>query len=338
MVHEGFKFPIEHFPGTACFVFRTVILNELVRVKDVASDLAPPLDLSLFGGKLLQFFFPLALVVIVKAGAKDLHGGGAILMLGSLVLAGDHNAGRDMGNPHCGVGRVHVLTSVTARTKGFDAEVLFVYLDFNLILDLRQNGNSCKACVPSSVRIEGTDPDKAVDPRLALEIPVCPGTLDAKGGAFDPCAFAGVLIHEDHRKPLPLRIAGDHPEEHLRPILSFGPACPRLDGYDGIPSVVLLPQEELDLEPLKLFCCLGEKGFQFTEGFALPLFEEFDQGGKIPFDLFQFLKAPEGFAGLLELPKELLSLLWVVPEVGSGDLAFELRDLPFETGGVKDTP
>ena len=82
------------------------------------------------------------LKVIVKASLQDFHGLLVVFDLASFVLANDHDACRKVGYPYGRLGFVDVLTACAARTESVDFEILFVYLNFN-VLCLRKHGHRC---------------------------------------------------------------------------------------------------------------------------------------------------------------------------------------------------
>src|SRR5687768_18176701 len=64
---------------------------------------------------------PLALALI-EAGAQNLQGFRLVLVLRFLVLLGDDQACRDVGDPDCAVRRVDRLSAWTGRTIDVDAQ------------------------------------------------------------------------------------------------------------------------------------------------------------------------------------------------------------------------
>src|SRR5581483_3546213 len=94
---------------------------------------------------------------LIEAGAEHLPGGGAVLVLRALALAGDGDAGRDVGQAHGGVGRIDVLAAGAGRTVGVDADIGLVDLDRNGVVDRRIDPNAGKGRVPAGVAVEGRD-------------------------------------------------------------------------------------------------------------------------------------------------------------------------------------
>src|SRR3546814_4879987 len=90
---------------------------------------------------------------LVEAGAQHGPGLGAVLVLRAVALAGDHDAGRDVGQTHRRIGLVDVLATGTRGAVGVDAHVLVEDLDLDGVVDHR------------------VDPDRGegrVEPRLEI--------------------------------------------------------------------------------------------------------------------------------------------------------------------------
>ena len=58
-------------------------------------------------------------------------------MLRALVLAGDDDPGRKMGQTHRRIGLVDMLAAGAARPVGIDAQIVVVDFDFDIVVDLR---------------------------------------------------------------------------------------------------------------------------------------------------------------------------------------------------------
>src|SRR4029077_17827940 len=86
-----------------------VVLDDLVWREGVGADLAAERDLLLLPGQVGQLLLLPLLVDLEEARLEDAHRGVAVAQLGALVLAGDHDAGRQVGDPHRGVGGVAPL-------------------------------------------------------------------------------------------------------------------------------------------------------------------------------------------------------------------------------------
>src|SRR5450631_1107881 len=102
------------------------VLHHLVRLENVGANLAAETDLALFSVVLFHLGALLVELEFVEAGLEHIHRGGAVLDLRALVLAGDDEAARDVGDAHGGVGGVDALAARTAGAVDVDADVLFL--------------------------------------------------------------------------------------------------------------------------------------------------------------------------------------------------------------------
>ena len=71
----------------------------------------------------------------IEPGAQHRPGGGAVLVLGTLALTGNDDAGGEMGDAHRAVGSVDVLAAGTGGAIGVDADILV--RNFDLDVDRR---------------------------------------------------------------------------------------------------------------------------------------------------------------------------------------------------------
>jgi hypothetical protein len=76
-------------------------------------------------------------------------------VLAALVLAGDHDAGRQVGDAHRRLGLVDVLAAGAGGAVGVDAQVLVVDLDLDVVVDLGQTSPRRTRCGGASGRRRG---------------------------------------------------------------------------------------------------------------------------------------------------------------------------------------
>src|SRR4026207_994991 len=114
-----------------------MVFGQTVRMQHVGANLASPGDVHLgvfdslaFGTLLLELHF-------IQAGPQHLHGGGAVLVLRSFVLALNDDAGGNVGDAHGRIGGIDVLASGTGCTVSIDAKILVLDNDLNLIVNFR---------------------------------------------------------------------------------------------------------------------------------------------------------------------------------------------------------
>ena len=130
---HGVEVAVEHLVQVvrleADAVVRDAVLREVVGADPLGAvdgaDLAAagvgglPLGLLLGGGQ--------------QPGAQDAHGLLLVLQLALLVLAGDDDAGGQVGDAHRGVGGVDGLAAGAGRAVDVDAQVVGVDLDLDVL-------------------------------------------------------------------------------------------------------------------------------------------------------------------------------------------------------------
>src|SRR5690606_9636426 len=114
------------------------ILDQLVRLQDVAADLVAPADRAAVV-ELGEVLHPLGLLHLVELGLEGVHRRRAVLVLAPLLLAGDHDARRDVGDPDRRLGLVDVLAAGAARPERVDAQVLVLDLDLDVVVEFGQH-------------------------------------------------------------------------------------------------------------------------------------------------------------------------------------------------------
>src|SRR3954463_16035850 len=187
--HEGVDLAVEHVRGARRLRSGAKILHELVGLEHVGADLVAPADVGLGSGFGARLVLALLQLELVEAGAQHVPGGRPVLVLRALLLAGDDDAGRVVGDADGGIGGVDV---VTARARGpirVDPAVGFLDLDVDAVVDHRIDPDGGEARVPARVRIEGRDAHETMHARLGLEPAIGIVALDQKRRAFD----AGLL-------------------------------------------------------------------------------------------------------------------------------------------------
>ena len=103
-----------------------------------------------------------------QPGAQDAHRLLLVLQLALLVLAGDDDAGRQVGDAHRGVGGVDALAAGAGRAEDVDPQVVGVDLDLDL-LGLGQHQHAGRAGVDAALRLGHRHPLHAVHAALVLQ-------------------------------------------------------------------------------------------------------------------------------------------------------------------------
>jgi hypothetical protein len=176
-----------------------------------------------------------------------------------------------------------------------------------------------------------------VDARLLAEVAEGVIALEPDGRALEARFFSGLLVEDFYLESFPLRVSEVHPEEHLGPVLGFGPAGARVDRQDGVSGVVLVVEQRPELSFLQGLLEPADPGLGFR-------FDVFALGGELRQDLELFFLAkdlPEELDVLFEeffLRLEGLGDLLVLPDLRRGQARvyrFPLGVLVIE---VKENP
>src|SRR6202020_2209799 len=125
-LHEGVEVTVEDRLDVARLVIGTEILDELVRRHDVGADLVAPRVVDPVAAQRVELGPALHAGPLGQLGPQDLHRLGLVLVLAALVLAGDHDAGRQVGQAHRGVRLVDVLPPGTRGPISVDTQVFLV--------------------------------------------------------------------------------------------------------------------------------------------------------------------------------------------------------------------
>jgi len=177
--------------------------------------------------------------------------------------------------------------------------------------------------VTPGVGIERRNADEAVHAGFGFEIPVRVGALDGKRRTLDPRAFTGLLVDHLGSVVAPLAPAQVHPLQHLRPILRFQAAGPRMQSENGVTAIVLAAEHALELQAgdcrLDLLDCV----VRLFGGVRV-----FDGEIEIDLGVFQigllFAPALEGHTQGGPITKEFLGLFGVLPEIRRGGFLVQL--------------
>ena len=100
---------------------------------------------------------------------EQVHGLGAVLVLGPLVLAGHHQARGQMGDAHGGIGLVDVLPARAAGAVGVHAEVLVLDLDVVHLVGHGHDHHGGGGGVHAALGLGGGHPLHPVHAALVLE-------------------------------------------------------------------------------------------------------------------------------------------------------------------------
>jgi hypothetical protein len=220
-----------------------MVLHHPVRMEHVRADLRAERDVAPFAAELLELGDPLLAHPLGQTRLQDAHRDVPVLELGTLVLRGDHDVGRDVGDAHGGVGRVHRLTSGPGGTEHVDPQIVGVDVDGDVLVQQRDHVERRERSVAPLLRVERRDPHQPVDAGLRRELPVGEAALHDHGRAFDAGLIPRLRLDEVRLQAVPLRPAQDHAQQHLGPVLALGAAGSRMDRHDRVALVVLARQQ-----------------------------------------------------------------------------------------------
>ena len=175
-----------------------------------------------------------------------------VLQLALLVLAGDDDAGRQVGDADRGVGGVDALAAGAGGAVDVDAQVVGVDLDLDL-LGLGVDEHAGGAGVDAALRLGDGHPLHAVHAALVLQ--PGPHALVALGLHGDRdvlvAAEVGVLGVDDLGLPADaLGVAQVHPQQVAGEQRGLLAALARLDLQDDVLVVVGVARDQQVLEPL----------------------------------------------------------------------------------------
>ena len=143
---------------------------------------------------------------------QDFQSLGFVLVLRFFVLATHDQIGRQMGDAHRGIGRVHALPAGTGRAEHVDAQLFFVDVDVHLV-GFGQHGHGHRGGVDAARRFGFGHALDAMHAALEFEPAVGVVPID-HADDFLEAAQAGRTRTEDFHAPLPLfGVVRIHPKE-----------------------------------------------------------------------------------------------------------------------------
>ena len=123
-----------------------MVLDHLVRLKDVGTDLATPGDLPLFSVLAIEFGALLVGFKLVDLGLEESHGQLGIASLAPLGLTGDDDPRGNVSEADSSLDLVNILPSLASGTVGVALDIGGIDLNRG-ILDLRRDVHASKGGV-----------------------------------------------------------------------------------------------------------------------------------------------------------------------------------------------
>ena len=112
-------------------------------------------------------------------------------MLRAFVLTRDHDAGRDMGEAHGGIGFIDVLPAGAAGAIRVDAQIGFVNFDLDGVIDFRINEQRSKRSMTPRIGVKGGDSHQPVNACFRFQVAVGVIAFDVKVTLFKPASSPG---------------------------------------------------------------------------------------------------------------------------------------------------
>ena len=231
----------------------------------VGADLAAPTDVLFLGVHSVYFSLFFLQFHLVQPRAQDFHGLVFIPVLAAFVLALHDDSGRFVRETHGATGLVDVLAARPAGPVGIDAQIFFIDLHFDIVIQVGVDKNAGETGVPALIGIEGADAHQSVNAVFRFEQAVGILAADFHRCTFNPSLFGGKLVNQVGRETSTLGIAQIHPQQHGSPIGCFGTARAGVNLQNGVRRIGLFGKEHFQLHDLQHFLGLTDFLFQFDD-------------------------------------------------------------------------
>ena len=198
---EGVQVAIEDFLDIAALDFSAVVFDELVGLHRVGTNLAAETDFGFGGVEFVERVASFFQFELVELRAQNFHGDFAVLVLATFVLALHHDVRGQVRQPDRAGRFVDVLAAVAAGAESVNAQVVGLDVDFDAIVDFRDDEGGGEGGVATRGLIKRRDTHEAMDTALAGEHAVGVFTFDLDCGGFDAASSPGVESRIVARKP-----------------------------------------------------------------------------------------------------------------------------------------
>src|SRR5207248_10255136 len=156
---ETIEVAVEDALRVADLVLGPVVLDELVRVEDVAADRVSAETHRHAAALAGQLGLALLLGLLGESRAEDLERGLLVRRLAALVLDGDDDAARHISDPDGRVGLVHVLAAGARGAVRVDADVVVDDLDAAGLLEQPRDDHLRHARSAAARLVERPEPE-----------------------------------------------------------------------------------------------------------------------------------------------------------------------------------
>ena len=315
-----------------------MILNKGVGHENIGANLTAPCNFFLNALDILDFFKVLALFDFNKLGTEHIHTNLAVLVLGTLNLRADNNAGGNMGKTNGGGGLVNLLTACAGGAVNVHFNVFLT--DFNgfVVLNFRHYFKRSKRGVTAPRSVERRDTNKAVDAVFRFKKAVGVFTL-----YNNCCGFkSGVFAVKPVNKGVFVIVAGCpgsvHAVKHLAPILRLGAAGSGMKSKNGVAVIIFAGKQGGKFNAVNIFGKLINFGKGFFVKVAVILFgSHFNKRHGVVIAVFKIFMRSNFIIKLAHFLLNFGRGFNIIPKVGVSLLCFKasyLRTALFKTEGV----
>ena len=264
----------------------------------------------------------------LQPGRQHLHCAGLVLQLRALVLAGDDDPGRQVGEADRRIGGIHALAALARRPVNVDAQIGFVDLDLLDFLGFGVNQHACGRRVDPALRLRDRNTLHAV--HAAFELQPRPHTVgrialagDRQRGVLVAAEIRAGLVQNGDVPAVPFGIADVHAGqvggEQRRLLAAFAGFHFEQDvvGVMRIPWRQHVGQLGVELGDARL-----QLGYLRREGLVLT--GQFARGLEVTARRLQLAIGAHDGRELREAPTDLAGVARVGVQLGVGKLALEV--------------
>src|SRR5690606_18547879 len=312
---EGIEIAVEHRLGVGDLHVGAQVLDARI-VEDVGADLVAPPDVGLASLDLVLLGPLLAHLELIEPSPQHVHRLVLVPVLRPVVLAlHDHSRGQ-VGDAHRGLGPVHVLAARAGGAIDVDAQVGWIDLDLDRVVDFGIDEHGGKRGVPAPARVEGRLANQAMDPGLRAQVAVRVVARDANRRTLDAGDLALGFLEDLRRESLALAVAQVLPEQHRRPVLRLGAPRARLDLQEAGPRVGRVGEHAAELQRFHHLLDGVGVAVHGEEGFLVALVaRDVEQLARIPQVGFDLVDDEDDVVERFLLAAERLRVGRILPDV-----------------------
>ena len=249
-------------------------------------------------------------------------------MLGTLVLALNNDAGRQMGDADGRRSLVDVLAAGAAGAVGIDAQVVWVDLDVNILLDVRHHVGRAERCLALARRVERRDADQAVNAVFAAKQSVHVIAVDLKRHSLDAGLIAFLVVQNLIAETVLVGPARVHAIEHGAPVHGLRAAGAGVKRQDRIVGIIRSREQRLNFHALQLIAEVRDRLLDVAgKGLVILFLGHLDHRLQIFQSALQAVILGKCLFQRIQLLHGLLGLFRVVPEALLLHVELHLLDL-----------